>query len=73
MLEYVALLPLFMFLDVPKLPKRHWSDNAAMALAECLHHQGQLKTQEVMSKARFFSVSCDEMELVLFKEKRMEF
>ena len=61
MLEYAALQPLFTFLDVPKLPKRHWSDSAGWSLAECLHHQVQLKTREVMSKARFFSVSCDEV------------
>lgn len=61
MLEYAALLPLFTFLNVPKLPKRHWSDSAGWDLAECLHHQVKLKTKDVMSKARFFSVTCDEV------------
>ena len=61
MLEYAAIQPLLEFLDVPKLPRRHWSDSAGWELAECLFHQVQCKTAEVISKARFFSISCDEV------------
>ena len=38
MLEYAALQPLLKFLEVPKLPRRHWFNNAGWELAECLHH-----------------------------------
>ena len=61
MLEYVAIQSLLDFLDVPKLPKRHWFDSAGWELAECLFHQVQRKTTKVISKARFFSVTGDEV------------
>ena len=61
MLEYAALLRLLTFLGVPNLPKRHWSDNPGWGLAECMWSQVQLKTKAVMAKARFFSVTCDEV------------
>ena len=61
MLEYTAIEPLLNFLDVPKLPKQHWSDTAGWELADCLFHQVQRKTAEVISKACFFSVTCDEV------------
>ena len=44
MLAYAALQPLLVFLDVPKLSKRHWSDSAGWELAECLYRQVQRKT-----------------------------
>lgn len=61
MLEYTALQPLFTFLGVPKLPKKHWSDGAGWELAECLFAQVQLKSKVIMEKSRFFSISCDEV------------
>ena len=61
MLEYTALQPLLCFLGVPKLPKKHWSNSAGWELATCLFTQVQLKTKKIMEKARFFSISCDEV------------
>lgn len=61
MLEYQALQPLFTFLGVPKMPKRHWSDGAGWELAECLYHQVQLKMQATLKGARYFSITCDEV------------
>ena len=61
MLEYAALQPLLNFLEVVKLSRRHWSDNIGWDLVECLFNQVQLKTKEVMSKAMFFSITCDEV------------
>ena len=61
MLEYTALQSLLQFLKVPKLPRRHWGDNAGWDLAECLFQQVQVKIKEVMKQARFFSVTCDEV------------
>ena len=64
MLEYAALQLLLTFLEVPKLPRRHWSDNAGWKLTECLHHQVQRKTTKVMKSARFFSITCDEVTTI---------
>ena len=64
MLEYATLQPLLSFLEVSKLPRRHWSDNASWELAECLFNQVQLKTKEIMSKARFFSITCDDVTML---------
>ena len=61
MLEYTALQPLLTFMEVPKLPRRHSSDNLGWELADCLFQQAQLKIKEVMKSARFFSVTCDEV------------
>jgi hypothetical protein len=61
MLEYQALQPLFSFLGVPEMPKRHWSDPVGWELAQCLYQQVQLKTQAVLQEARFFSITCDEV------------
>jgi hypothetical protein len=61
MMEYAALHPLFSFLGVPKMPKKHWSDGAGWELADCLYYQIQAKTKLVMQAARFFSITCDEV------------
>ena len=61
MLEYTTLHPLFSFLGVPKLPKKHWSDGVGWELAECLYKQVQAKTKAVMKATRFFSITCDEV------------
>jgi hypothetical protein len=61
MLEYQALQPLFSFLGVPEMPKRHWSDPAGWELAQCLYQQVQLKMQAALQEARFFSITCDEV------------
>ena len=61
MLEYAALFPLFTFLGVPKLPRKHWSNGSSWKLAECLYRQVQTKTKEIMRKARYFSISCDKV------------
>ena len=61
MLEYTALHPLFNFLGVPKLLKKHWSDGEGWELAECLYKQVQAKTKATMKAARFFSITYDEV------------
>jgi hypothetical protein len=33
MLEYEAIFPLLRFLQIPKLPLRHWSDNSGWTMA----------------------------------------
>jgi hypothetical protein len=33
MLEYEAIFPLLQFLQIPKLPLRHWSDNLGWSMA----------------------------------------
>ena len=64
MLEYTAPQPLLRFLGVLKLRKKHWSDSAGWELANCLFTQLQLKTKKIMEKARFFSISCDEVSML---------
>ena len=58
MLEYMSLHPLFSFLGVLKLPKRHWSDVTKWDMAKCLLHQIEAKTKLVMQAAQFFFVTC---------------
>jgi hypothetical protein len=61
MLEYPTLKPLFTFLGVPTIARRHWSDGAGWELVDCLYHQVQMKTKEVMEMAQFFSITCNEV------------
>jgi hypothetical protein len=39
MLEYKALQPLFEYLEVPKIPQRHYSDNVGWTMAEAMYAQ----------------------------------
>jgi hypothetical protein len=59
MLEFPSRQPLFMFLGVPKLPKRHWSAGARWERADCMYHQVQAQTKVIMQASRFFSITCD--------------
>ena len=64
MLEYEALQPLFEFLEVPKIPKRHWSDNAGWTMAEAMYAQVLNKTRMTISVARYIALSCDEVSCI---------
>ncbi|KAG0572981.1 hypothetical protein KC19_VG138700 [Ceratodon purpureus] len=61
MAEYAALESLLTFLEVPKLPKKHWNATAGWQLVECMFTQVQCKIQQVIKQARFFSITCDEV------------
>jgi hypothetical protein len=43
MLEYEALKPLFKFLNVPKMPHKHWSDIVGWMIVNCLHNKLRLR------------------------------
>jgi hypothetical protein len=64
MLEYEALQPLFEFLEVPKIPKRHWSDNAGWTMVEAMYTQVLNKTRTTISAARYIALSCDEVSCI---------
>ncbi len=41
MLEYEAIQPIFTFLGVPKIRKKHCKDTSGWTIAEFLHQQGR--------------------------------
>ena len=64
MLEYEALQLLSEFLEVPKIPKCHWSDNASWSMAEAMYAQVLNKTQMIKLATRYIALSCDEVSFI---------
>jgi hypothetical protein len=48
MLEYEAIQPIFTFLGVPQMPKKHCKDTSEWTIAEFLHQQVTNKAREVI-------------------------
>jgi hypothetical protein len=61
MTDYSGMKDLVEFLEVPNCPRKHWGQSTGWGIAECLHEVVLERTQDVISSARFVSVSCDEV------------
>jgi hypothetical protein len=64
MVEYESMQLLLEHLGVPKLPKKHWSDNSGWEISEAIHRAVELKTKALISSSRCLSLSCDEVTTV---------
>jgi hypothetical protein len=60
MLEYESLSLLFEFLDVPYMPRAHWSDSSGWIMAEFLYDMVRSEIRSRVSSADFIAVTCDE-------------
>jgi hypothetical protein len=61
MSDYSGMKDLVEYLHVPNYPHKHWAHSTAWGIAECLHDVVLERTRELISRANFFSLSCDEV------------
>jgi hypothetical protein len=59
--DYSGMRDLLEYLHVPYFPRKHWAQGTAWGIAECLHDVVLERTWEVISRAKFMSISCDEV------------
>jgi hypothetical protein len=64
MLEYEASLSLFKFLNLPGIPKLHWSDNAGWEMADAMFGQVLKQNKVVIQSANYLAISCDEVTTI---------
>jgi hypothetical protein len=64
MTEYEGMRALLENLGVPKLPKKHWSDNSGWEMAESILQIIKQKTAEMVGAARYVAITCDEVTIV---------
>jgi len=62
--QYEMMKDLFELLGVPDLPKKHWSSMVGWEMADHLAIALADHTKKVISKARFFSLSADEVSTI---------
>ena len=60
MLEYESLFSVFEFLDVPFLPRAHWSDSSSWIMAEFIYKMVRCEIRKRVSGSDFIAVTCDE-------------
>jgi len=64
MLEYEERQALYTFLNVPNLPRMHWSDSSAWQMAESMYCQVKEVIKRKISTAHFVAITCDEVTSV---------
>ena len=68
MIDYEAYCELFMQLSVPNCPRKHWSASLGWEMADSMSKVLSTHTKKVLAaclaKARFYSVSVDEITTV---------
>jgi hypothetical protein len=62
--EFEALKSLFSFLNVPLLPKPHWSDSLGWVMIECMHKQIIKRVKEVIASSKYLALFCDEVTTI---------
>jgi hypothetical protein len=60
LVHYESLLQLYQYIDVPNLPRMHWSDSSGWQMAEFLYAEVRDAIKVQCSDAPFFAVTCDE-------------
>lgn len=61
MLEYKSLEELYEFLDVPNMPRMHWSYTLGWQMAEFIY---DVVKEEIKSQVGDLAVNCDQTTLV---------
>jgi hypothetical protein len=64
MLEFEALKPLFSFLNLPMMPRNHWSDSTGWVMAKWMHQQVIKKVKEVIVGLKYLALSCDKVTTI---------
>ena len=64
LVQYEKMRELFDLLQVPDFPRKHWSVPIAWEMADHLGMVLVNHTKQVISKARFFSLSADEVSTI---------
>jgi hypothetical protein len=59
--DYSRMRDLLEYLRVPDFPRKHWAQETAWGIAECLHDVVLERMREVISQAKFVSISCVEV------------
>jgi hypothetical protein len=60
MVNYESLEGLYSFLEVPNLPRMHWSDNSAWLMAEFMFAEVTAAIRSRIKPAPYISISSDE-------------
>jgi hypothetical protein len=61
MADYGGMKDLMQYLHVLNYPLKHWSKTTSWGIAECLYNVVQQRTKEVITSAKYISVSYDEV------------
>jgi hypothetical protein len=64
MTEYTAMQTLFMELNVPNNPMKHWFHGSGWEMTNCMFEQVLKQTQTIVVGASFFSLNVDEVTIV---------
>jgi hypothetical protein len=59
--DYGGMKELMQYLHIPNCPLKHWAETTGWGIAECLHDVVLQRTKEVITSAKYISVSCDEV------------
>ena len=60
MTEFQPRFELYEFLNVPELPRKHWSDGSGWVMAEHLYNFVKQKIMSLVSSAAYFALLADE-------------
>jgi hypothetical protein len=64
MADFTSSKDLFRALNVPHLPRKHWSEPAGWEIAHAIAHMISNKIKEALSRANYIAISCDEVTTV---------
>jgi hypothetical protein len=62
--NFTASEDLFRVLNVPHLPRKHWSEPAGWEIAHAIAYMISDKIKEALSGANYIAISCDEVTTV---------
>jgi hypothetical protein len=61
MIDYENFKPLFEFLKLRFIPKKHWIDGAHWEMVEHMHNEMKKAIKAIIQNAKFVSLTCDEV------------
>ena len=64
MLEYESRAALYDFLNVPNIPRMHWSDNSGWIMDEFMYAKVRTSISRVFVGANYVALTCDEVSTI---------
>jgi hypothetical protein len=64
MLEYESRAAMYEFLNVPKFPRMHWSDNSRWIMAEFMYAEVRTTISRVFVGVNYVALTCDEVSTI---------
>jgi len=61
MIDYEDFKPLFKFLKLRFIPKKHWIDGAHWEMAKHINNEMKKAIKTIIQNAKFVSLICDEV------------